>query len=483
MSAPTRLAVEEPSDLYSDRKVAQLRVPPHSLEAESSVLGGLMLDNSGWDRVGDLLAEADFYRYEHRLVFGAIGTMINAGKEADVITVFERLRKLGTAEEVGGLPYLQQLAQYVPSGKNIRRYAEVVRENSILRRLVSAGDEIATNAFNTQGRPIDAILDDAMGKIMHISPDAAADDWVSMETIIVRELDAIQERADGHRDGRSQDYIETGLRDLDNMLDGGMRPGNLIIVGARPSHGKTALAQTIGVHVALNLGLPVGSFSMEMQNQEGGQRALASTARIPLHAIRRPERLSNLHWSDLCRGVEMLRQIPFYSNDKGGLNINQIKAKARNLKRKQGLRLLIVDYLQLMSGTDPRAPRTYQLEEASRGLKQLAKDLEIPVIALAQVNRGVEKEIDQMPRMSDIKDCGAIEQDADVILMLHRPIVAKPDLLDEWKYYAKAQVAKQRGGRTGALDFQYVGENTRFSDWPTDVPVPTNPVRSAKGSL
>jgi replicative DNA helicase len=232
----------------------------------------------------------------------------------------------------------------------------------------------------------------------------------------------------------------------------------------------------------MHLGLPVGKFSMEMQNHEGGQRALSAVGRIPLHALRRPERMSNEQWSSLTGGIEKLRHIPFYSNERGGLNINQIRAKARALRRRHGLRLLLVDYLQLMSGTDARAPRTYQLEEASRGLKSLAKELGIPVIALVQVLRGVEKETDQMPRMSDIKDCGAIEQDADVILFLDRPIVAKPDLGDEWKHYARARVAKQRGGRTGNLDFMYVGENTRFLDWPRDMPAPKSQVLTKASS-
>ena len=316
---------------------------------------------------------------------------------------------------------------------------------------------------------------------MAINPEAAGDDWESMEHMVVHELDMINDRADGKSSDRAADFIPTGLTDLDEMLDGGSRPGQLIIIGARPGMGKSALADTIGLHAA-RLRYPVGKFSMEMQNHEGSQRAISATSRIPLHALRRPERMSQEHWSSLARGIDDLRGLPFYSNDKGGLNINQVRAKARALRRKFGLKLLILDYLQLMSGTDPRAPRTYQLEEASRGLKALAKELGIPVIALVQVSRGVEKEIDQMPRMSDIKDCGAIEQDADVILFIARPIQRKADLDAEWKYYAKGLVAKQRGGRCGPLDFTYIGENTRFMDWPKDTPAPTSQVRVARGA-
>lgn len=473
-------------NFMDDPEITTLRVPPHSIESESCILGGLLLNNDAWDRVGDILTDADFYRHEHKSIYGAIGQLINSNRPADVFTVFDHLQKQKNDDQVGGLDYLNALAQYVPSAANIRRYAEIVREKSILRKLIAAGDEIVSSAFNTNGRPVAEIADDAERKIFNIieSEATATDEWESMEQMVVQELDLVQSRADGNSvEDRETSYIPTGLADLDELLDGGLRPGQLVIIGARPSMGKSAIADTIGLHVSLNLGLPVGKFSMEMQNQEGGQRALSSVGRVPLHALRRPERMSNEDWSSLSRGVEMLRQIPFYSNDKGGLNINQVRTKARLLHRRHGLRLLVVDYLQLMSGTDTRAPRAYQLEEASRGLKSLGKELGIPVIALVQVLRGVEKEIDPMPRMSDIKDCGAIEQDADIILFLHRDIVLKPDLDQEWKYYARAHLAKQRGGRTGRLDFMYIGENTRFANWPVDKEKPRTSVQTKGGGL
>jgi len=456
--------------------VAQLRIPPNSMQAEQSVLGGLLLSYEAWDRVGDLLTADDFYRHEHRLIYAAIGALANAARRPDVMTVYDQLEKIGKAEEVGGYAYLNELAQYVASASNIRRYAEIVRERAVLRKLIATADEIAASAFNTDGKPVDAIVDTAVQKIMGVTPESAGDEWESMDSMIVQELDMIQTRADGASlSDREKDYVTTGLSDLDDMLDGGMRGGQLIIIGARPGMGKSAIADTIGIHVAMDLGFPVGKFSMEMQNREGGQRALAAIGRVPLHLLRLPEHMSDDHWTRLTEGVERLRNIPFHSNERGGLNINQVRANARTLHRKVGgLRLLVVDYLQLMSGTDPRAPRTYQLEEASRGLKSLAKELGIPVIALVQVLRGVEKEKDQMPKMSDIKDCGAIEQDADVVLLLDRPIVSKPDLSSEWQYYAKGLLAKQRGGRTGYLNFTYVGENTRFADWPRGMQVPTN---------
>lgn len=465
----------------ADAQIAQLRVPPHSIEAESSVLGGLLLDNGAWDRVGDILAADDFYRREHRLIYEAMAKLINANKPADVITVYASLQALGKGDDAGGLAYLNSLAQYVPSAGNIRRYAEIVRERGILRKLVAASDEIATNAFNPQGRPVATILDDAMQQVMGISTDVVKDDWVSMDTLVVQQLDEIQAASDLGEDTRDPSFTPTGINGLDNLLDGGLRAGQFMVIGARPSMGKTSLADEIALHVALNESLPVAKFSMEMQNREGGQRAISSVGQIPGHALRRPKRMNDLHWSSLTRTVELLRRIPLYSNDTPGLNINQIRAKARALRRKVGrLGLVVVDYFQLMSGLDPRQNRNTQLEEASRGLKSLAKELGCPVIALAQVNRSVEKEGEawkkQMPRMSDLKDCGSLEQDADIILMLIRPIVAQPGLADEWSAYARGHLAKQRGGRTGYIDLKFIGEHTRYTDWPLDEPVPESHV-------
>lgn len=476
-TSPTELEV-----FARDPGAAQLRIPPHSAESEMAVLGALMLDNRGWDHVADLVTDADFYRFEHRLVFAAIAQLVNANRPADVITVWARLQSMGKGEEAGGLAYVNSLAQYVPSAANIRRHAETVRERAVLRNLISASDEIATSAFNPMGRPVADIADEAERKIFGIieSRSNDGDGWESMETLVVRELDRIQEQAAGN-DERAAEYIPTGLAEWDDLLDGGLRPGQLVIVGGRPSMGKSALADAVALHAAVNLGLPVGKFSMEMENEEGAQRALSSVGKVPMHALRRPERMSDIDWSNLTAGVEKLAKVPFYSNDTGGLNINQIRTKARVLKRKRGLRLLVVDYLQLMTGTDTRAPRTYQLEEASRGLKSLAKELGIPIIALVQVGRGVEKEVNPMPKMSDIKDCGAIEQDADIILFIHRPIVANPDLGDDWRYLANCQMVKQRGGATGKFDLMFVGKHARFKDWPADTPIPVVKVVKGKG--
>jgi replicative DNA helicase len=245
-----------------DAQLAQLRVPPHSIEAESSVLGGLLLDNQAWDRVNDLLVENDFYRHEHKLIFGAIGTLVNGSKPADVITVYEHLQNQGKSEGMGGLAYLNSLAQYVPSASNIRRYAEIVRERAILRKLVTASDEIATNAFNPQGRAVDKILDEAEQKIFNIGEEGSRNKqgFQSMDTLVVELMDRVQEMADNPNDITG---VPTGFYDLDRMTSG-LQAGDLVVLAARPSMGKTALAVNIAEHVALNEGLPVAVFSMEM---------------------------------------------------------------------------------------------------------------------------------------------------------------------------------------------------------------------------
>lgn len=459
-----------------DRQVAQLRVPPNSIEAESSVLGGLLQNNDGWDQVGDLLTDGDFYRYEHKLIYAAIGGLVNASRPADVITVFEHLQQSGKADEVGGLVYLNSLAQYVPSAANIRRYAEIVRERSILRRLVSASDEIATAAFNPQGRPVDTILEAAVQKVMAIDAGHTEDDWETARTGIVRVLDRIQVEADGTS---KPDIIPTGLKDLDERLDGGGRPGEVIVIGARPSMGKSALGLTIGVNTALD-GEPTGYWSGEMPRSQLWNRALSMASHVHLSRLKRAERLRDFDWPAITQGVEKISNLPLYVNDKAAMTIAKLRATARALKRKHGLRVFVVDYLGLMDGTDPKVPRTYQLEEITKGLKQLAKEQGLVVYLLVQLSRKVEERVDQMPILSDLRDSGAIEQDADIVVFIHRAWKAKPDLGDEWKYYAKASVAKLRDGEPGYVDLMYIGENTRFQDWPDGTPVPNSPVRTKR---
>lgn len=447
-------------DYGQDRQVAQLRIPPHSIEAESSVLGGLLLDNDAWDRVGDLLVDNDFYRYEHKLVYAAMGSLINASRPADVITVFEHLQSLGKAEEVGGLGYLNSLAQYVPSASNIRRYAEIVRERSILRKLVSASDEIATNAFNPRGRPVAAILDESEQKIFNIGEEGSRmkQGFQGMESLVVQLLDRVQEMADNPNDITG---VPTGFYDLDRMT-AGFQAGDLIVLAARPSMGKTALAINIAEHVALNEGLPVAVFSMEMGAAQLAVRIVGSIGRIDQSHLR-TGKLTDEEWPRLTEAIEKLRNISLHIDETAGLTSSELRANARRLSRQCGkLGLIVVDYLQLMSGsTNDGENRATELGEISRGLKMLAKELQCPVIALSQLNRSVETRPDKRPMMSDLRESGAIEQDADIIMFIYRDEYYTKDACKE-PGVAEVIIAKQRNGPTGTVKLAFLKPITKF---------------------
>lgn len=447
----------------SDRQVAQLRIPPHSLEAESSVLGGLLLDNSAWDRVGDLLSDSDFYRYEHRLVFTAVSTLVNANRAADVITVFENLQSQGKAEEIGGLAYLNSLAQYVPSAANIRRYAEIVRERSILRKLVSVSDEIATSALNTKGRPVPTILDEAEQKIFNIGEEGSRmrQGFQSMGNLVVELLDRVEEMSQNPNDITG---VPTGFFDLDRMTSG-MQAGDLIVLAARPSMGKTALAINIAENVALKEGLPVAVFSMEMGASQLAIRIVGSIGRIDQGRLR-TGKLKDEEWPRLAEAVERLRTVSLSIDETPGLTPSELRASARRLARNCGkLGLVVVDYLQLMSGSSggDGDNRATELGEISRGLKMLAKELQCPVIALSQLNRGVEQRTDKRPMMSDLRESGAIEQDADVIMFIYRDDYYNKDSKEPG--VAEIIIGKQRNGPTGTVKLTFLKPITKFESY------------------
>jgi replicative DNA helicase len=448
-------------DFPRDREVAQLRVPPNSFEAESSVLGGLLLDNTAWDRIADALSEADFYRYEHRLVFKAIADLVNGSKPADVITVYEHLQNLGKADETGGLSYLNKLAQYVPSAGNIRRYAEIVRERAILRKLISASDEIATAAFNPQGKAVDKILDEAEQKIFHIGEEGSRNKqgFLNMGTLVVELLDRVQEMADNPSDITG---IPTGFYDLDRMTSG-LQAGDLIIVAARPSMGKTSLAINIAEHVALNEELPVAVFSMEMGASQLAVRIVGSIGRIDQTHLR-TGKLTDEEWPRLTEAIEKLRNVSLHIDETPGLTVSELRANARRLARQCGgkLGLIVVDYLQLMSVSTSMNDenRATAVGEISRGLKMLAKELGCPVMALSQLSRGVESRTDKRPLMSDLRESGAIEQDADVIMFIYRDDYYNKDSKEPG--VAEVIISKQRNGPTGTAKLAFLKPLTKF---------------------
>ena len=448
-------------DFSRDRQVAQLRIPPHSIEAESSVLGGLLLDNNAWDRVGDLLTDSDFYRYEHRLIYASIGGLINATRPADVITVFEQLQSTGKADEVGGLAYLNSLAQYVPSASNIRRYAEIVRERSILRKLVSASEEIATAAFNTQGKAVDKILDEAEQKIFNIGEEGSRmkQGFQGMDSLVVQLLDRVQEMADNPNDITG---VPTGFYDLDRMTSG-MQAGDMLVLAARPSMGKTALAINIAEHVALKEELPVAVFSMEMGASQLAVRIVGSIGRIDQTHLR-TGKLTDDEWPRLTEAIEKLRNVSLHIDETPGLTVSELRANARRLARQCGgkLGLIVVDYLQLMSVSTGMSDenRATAVGELSRGLKSLAKELGCPVLALSQLSRGVESRTDKRPMMSDLRESGAIEQDADVIMFIYRDDYYNKDSKEPG--VSEIIISKQRNGPTGTIKLAFIKNLTKF---------------------
>ncbi|MCE2676709.1 MAG: replicative DNA helicase [Burkholderiaceae bacterium] len=453
----------EESSPTMDRQIAQLRIPPNSVEAESSVLGGLLLDNSAWDKVGDILSDGDFYRYEHRLIFSSVSTLINGNRAADVITVFEHLQSQGKADEVGGLAFLNSLAQYVPSSANIRRYAEIVRERSILRKLVSVSDEIATSAMNTNGRPVPHILDEAEQKIFNIGEEGSRmrQGFQSMGNLVVQLLDRVEEMSQNPNDITG---VPTGFFDLDRMTSG-MQAGDLIVLAARPSMGKTALAINIAENVALNEGLPVAVFSMEMGASQLAIRIVGSIGRIDQTRLRTGKLLDE-EWPRLTEAVEKLRNVSLSIDETPGLTPSELRASARRLARNCGkLGLVVVDYLQLMSGSSGTDGdnRATELGEISRGLKMLAKELQCPVIALSQLNRGVEQRTDKRPMMSDLRESGAIEQDADVIMFIYRDDYYNKDSKEPG--VAEIIIGKQRNGPTGTVKLTFLKPITKFESY------------------
>ncbi|TAK92076.1 MAG: replicative DNA helicase [Burkholderiaceae bacterium] len=448
-----------------DPQLDALRTPPHSVEAEQSVLGGLLLDNSAWDKIGDLIAESDFYRYDHRLIFQHIARLVAAGKPADVVTVFESLQNTAKAEEAGGLSYLNAVAQNTPSAANIRRYAEIVRDRSVLRKLVTVADDIATTALNPQGRETKQILDEAESKVFQIAEDGARGGQGFQE--LPKLLTQVVERIDElyHRDNQSDvTGVPTGFTDLDRMTSG-LQEGDLVIVAGRPSMGKTAFSLNMAEHVAIDQGLPVAVFSMEMGGTQLATRMLGSVGRLDQQRVR-TGRLQDEDWPRLTHAIQKMQDAQLYIDETPALNSMELRARARRLSRQCGkLGLIIVDYLQLMSANSASGGenRATEISEISRSLKSLAKELHCPVIALSQLNRSLEQRPNKRPVMSDLRESGAIEQDADVIIFIYRDEVYNPDSQD--KGTAEIIIGKQRNGPIGAVRLTFLGQYTKFENF------------------
>jgi len=443
---------------------AALRLPPHSLEAEQSLLGGLLLDNEAWERVADLVTTEDFYRDEHRRIFRHISALIGQGKPADIVTVFESLQKSGEADAAGGMAYLAELANQTPSAANVRRYAEIIRERAILRKLIAVADEIAASALAPMGRDAKTILDEAEAKIFEIAEAGARaiTGFISIGTALKQVVDRVQELFDRNT-ANDVTGIATGYLDLDEKT-AGLQPSDLIIVAGRPAMGKTTFALNIAEHVALHQKLPVAIFSMEMPATQLAMRFLASVGRIDLQRLRRGK-LTDDDWARLSAAMGKLYDAPIYIDETGGLNPIDLRARARRLARQFGgrLGLVVIDYLQLMVGAKESDTRANELSEISRSVKTLARELNTPIIALSQLNRSLEQRPNKRPVMSDLRESGALEQDADIIMFIYRDEVYHPDSPD--KGTAEIIIAKHRNGPTGTIRLAFFGEYTRFENY------------------
>jgi len=442
-----------------------LRVPPHSVEAEQSVLGGLMLDNDAWDRIADRINADDFYRHDHRLIFRAIAALADRNAPFDMVTVAEQLQNTGELQDAGGLPYLGELASQTPSAANIKAYADIVRDRSILRSLISVGTEVADSAFTPEGRPTRELLDLAEQKVFSIAERGArgTQGFRGMKPLLAAAVEQIEHLFETKS---AITGVPSGYQDLDELTSG-LHPGDLVIVAGRPSMGKTSFAMNIGEYVAMKTEKPIAVFSMEMPGEQIAMRLLSSMGRINQQKLR-SGRLDEADWPRLTSAVSMLSEAPLFIDDTPALSPTELRARARRLMREhKGLGLIVVDYLQLMQSPGTRENRATEISEISRALKALAKELSVPMIALSQLNRSLEQRPNKRPVMSDLRESGAIEQDADVIMFVYRDEVYNEDSAD--KGTAEIIVAKQRNGPIGTVRLTFRGQYTRFENYHPDV--------------
>jgi replicative DNA helicase len=435
------------------------RLPPQSTDAEQSVLGGLLLDNQAWERVSDVLTADDFYRREHRQIFNAIAALCEEGSPADVVTVSEWLTKNGELEAAGGLSYIGALANNTPSTANIAAYARIVRENAVLRELIRVASDISQAAYLPEGRGVSELLDVAEARVLEISEKGhRRGEFQPISRLLSKAVDRIDQL---YRSESPLTGVPTGFNDLDDMTSG-LQAADLIIIAGRPSMGKTSLAMNIAENAAIGHKVPVAVFSMEMPGSQLAMRMMASLGRINAHRVR-TGKLSDDDWPRLTSAVTLLNEAPIFIDDSPALTPNEVRARARRLKREHGLGLIIVDYLQLMQTTESEDNRATEISNITRSLKGLAKELSVPIIAMSQLNRSVESRNDKKPVMSDLRESGAIEQDADMILFIYRDEVYNKET--ERKGTADIIIGKQRNGPTGEVTLTFLGEYTRFENY------------------
>ncbi|MCB1679636.1 MAG: replicative DNA helicase [Halioglobus sp.] len=440
-------------------EIARIKMPPHSVEAEQSVLGGLLLAADAWDAVAEVVAPGDFYRPDHRLIFRQIMQLAEASQPVDVITVADKLEALGELASAGGLPYLAELAQNTPSASNIRAYAQVVRERAALRKLIEAAQEIADSGFTPEGRTSDELIDAAERRIMQISEQGARGSGPQdVNPLLQAALDRIEELFNS---GGDITGLSTGFVDLDRMTSG-LQPSDLVIVAGRPSMGKTSFAMNLVEHAVLHQDKPILVFSMEMPADSLIIRMLSSIGRIDQKRIRNGK-LEQEDWPKLSTAVNKLKDVPLYIDDTPALTPTEVRSRARRVARESGgLGMVMVDYLQLMQVAGSSEGRTAEISEISRSLKAIAKELQCPMVALSQLNRALEQRPNKRPVNSDLRESGAIEQDADVILFIYRDEVYNEESPD--KGVAEIIIGKQRNGPIGTCRLAFLGQHTRFEN-------------------
>ncbi|MCG6975411.1 MAG: replicative DNA helicase [Acidiferrobacterales bacterium] len=445
---------------FSRPRSLDARLPPQSVEAEQSVIGGLLIDNSRWDQVADVVTPNDFYRKEHRLIFDAIVQLAQENNPADVVTVSEYLESQHQLENVGGLSYLGSLANNTPSAANIVAYAKIVRERAVMRQLVTAVGKISDSVYTPEGRNATELLDHAEQTIMDISEKGAhrKGGFQPLKSLLAGAVDRIDMLF--HSDS-ALTGISSGFKDLDEMTSG-LQASDLVVLAGRPSMGKTSLAINMAENAAVGEQKHVAIFSMEMPGEQLAMRMLSSLGRINGHKVR-TGKLDDDDWPRLMSAMTMLSEAPIYIDDTPGLSPMELRARSRRLKREHGLDLIIVDYLQLMQSGDSAENRATEISAITRAMKNLAKELNVPVIAMSQLNRSLEQRNDKRPIMSDLRESGAIEQDADVILFIYRDEVYHEDSQD--KGTAEIIIGKQRNGPTGTIRLTFLGEYTKFENY------------------
>lgn len=447
----------------SDLAEHRLKTPPNSIEAEQSLLGGLMLDNSAWDKVADLVVAEDFYRNDHKIVFSAISELSDESNPCDVVTVSEYLDNRGELDKAGGLEYLATLSNETPGAANVKAYATILRERSTLRSLISAGNEISGNAYTTDGRSASELVDEAERLVFEIAEKGSRGKagFRSLKRILPEAVDRIDTL---HRAGGDITGIPSGFSEFDK-LTAGLQPGDLVVIAGRPSMGKTTLAVNIAENAAIGAKVPTAIFSMEMPAQQLAFRMISSLGRVDQTHLR-TGKFPDEDWSRINTAVQLMSEAPIFIDDSPGLSPTEIRARARRLKRESNLGLIVLDYLQLMQVHGNTENRATEISEISRSLKSLAKELEVPIIALSQLNRSVEQRTDKRPVMSDLRESGAIEQDADLIIFIYRDEVYNQD--SPKKGIADIAIAKQRNGPIGDFLLTFVGKYTKFENFVSD---------------